>query len=97
MQPMLKVKENKTKSTIIKTVLTMAVKTFLLIGLFLGAIFLWGLNLPEKYIFINASLPESNISFNLQNRILVIAFFLLLLVITKKKYLHLFSFAPLIS
>jgi membrane protease YdiL (CAAX protease family) len=82
-------------SSKISAIFKIGTKTLLLMFLFLIAFLLENIVLPEQLIILEDTLPASNVIFKLQNRVLVIVFFLLLILITRKKYLYLFKLDPL--
>ncbi|QFT87584.1 CAAX amino terminal protease self- immunity [Bacillus sp. THAF10] len=77
------------------TVLIKIGKFFLFITIFVVGFLLSAIKLPEHFILISDTLPEGNLNFKVQNRLSVIIFFVLLLLLFGKKYIGMFSIAPL--
>ncbi|ALC90747.1 hypothetical protein AM500_13835 [Bacillus sp. FJAT-18017] len=73
----------------------LAGKSGLFILIVLIGFLLRGIEFPEQFIFITDTLPEGSINYQLQNRLLLILFLVIVFFLTGKKYEYLFSMAPL--
>ncbi|RBP87624.1 CAAX prenyl protease-like protein [Cytobacillus firmus] len=75
--------------------LNIAGKTTLFILIVIIGYFLRGIKISEQFIFITDTLPEGSFSFQLQNRVLLMLFLIIVFFILGKKYNYLFSVSPL--
>lgn len=80
----------------LKGAMELSLNTFLFLVIFFIGFLINGIVIPEQFIFIKSTLPEGILHSRLQNRLLLILYFVILLfLISRKEYYSFLNLSPL--